>query len=191
MHSTTVSRRKKLPALLNIPRFHSQRPLKISHGQQATLPHWRPRALQTFFNNISSFKNTTNGTIELDTDVLTSLCPNDCSDRGNCSNSTCICDEDYTSPDCSVSLKDSPLIFDIRKSGLCDRRRRPCRNVGIFGYPLLDSENLTCHVQEHKVMMNHTIVALPILSRSHWRSSKDHLLLIQCYYRRKPKLKLN
>ena len=109
--------------------------------------------IANIFNNISSFKNTTDGSIELDTDVLTSLCPNDCSDHGNCLNSTCTCDEDYTAADCSISLKDSPLIFDIRKSGLCDRRRRPCRNVGVFGYPLLDSENLTCHVQEYKVCM--------------------------------------
>ena len=115
-------------------------------------------ALQTscvanIFNNISSFKNTSDGSIELETDVLASLCPNDCSDHGNCSNSTCTCDEDYTAADCSISLKDStsPIVFDIRKSGLCDRRRRPCRNVGIFGFPLLDSENLTCHIQEHKV----------------------------------------
>ena len=113
-------------------------------------------ALQTscvanIFNNISSYKNTTDGSIELETDVLTSLCPNDCSDNGNCTNSTCTCHEDYTAADCSISLKASPTVFDIRKSGLCDRRRRPCRNVGIFAFPLLDSENLTCHVKEFKV----------------------------------------
>ncbi|XP_028406132.1 von Willebrand factor D and EGF domain-containing protein-like isoform X2 [Dendronephthya gigantea] len=108
--------------------------------------------IANIFNNISSFKNTTDGSIELDTDILTSLCPNDCSDKGDCVNSTCICHKDYTAADCSISLKDSPLVFDIRKSGLCDRRRRPCRTVGVFGFPLLDSEKLTCHVQEYKVI---------------------------------------
>jgi hypothetical protein len=103
------------------------------------------------YTNASSYKNTTDGSIELNTDVLLSLCPNDCSDHGNCSNATCICDEDYTAADCSIYLKGSPILFDIRKFGLCDRRRRPCRNVGIFGFPLLDSENLTCHIQEYKV----------------------------------------
>jgi hypothetical protein len=33
-------------------------------------------------------------------------------------------------------------------------------------------------------------IALSVLNCSPWRSSKDHLLLIQCYYRRKPKLTL-
>ena len=31
-------------------------------------------------------------------------------------------------------------------------------------------------------------IALSVLNCSSWRSSKDHLLLIQCYCRRKPKL---
>ena len=103
------------------------------------------------YKNISYYKTNTDGTLKLETDVLASLCPNDCSARGNCSNSTCICFEDYTSPDCSISLKDGPILYGIRKSGLCDVRRRPCRNVGIYAFPLLDSESLTCHVQEVKV----------------------------------------
>ena len=107
---------------------------------------------KNIYKNITYYKNSTaDGELELDTEILEYLCPNDCSDHGNCSNATCICDEDYTAPDCSVSLKDSPLVFGIRKDGLCDVRRRPCRNVGIYGFPLLDSENLTCHVQEYKV----------------------------------------
>ena len=103
------------------------------------------------YKNITYYKNSTDGKLSLETTVLDSLCPNDCSDRGNCSNSTCTCFEDYTSADCSISLKDSPILYGIRKSGICDVRRRPCRNVGIYAFPLLDSENLTCHVQEFKV----------------------------------------
>ena len=103
------------------------------------------------YKNITYYKNSTDGKLKLETTVLDSLCPNDCSDRGNCSNSTCTCFEDYTATDCSISLKDSPILYGIRKSGLCDIRRRPCRNVGIYAFPLLDSENLTCHVQEIKV----------------------------------------
>ncbi|XP_028412360.1 neurogenic locus notch homolog protein 1-like [Dendronephthya gigantea] len=104
------------------------------------------------YKNISYYKNSTDGILKLETNILDSLCPNDCSDRGNCSNSTCTCFEDYTAADCSISLKDSPKLYGIRKSGLCDVRRRPCRNVGIYAFPLLDSANLTCHVQEIKVI---------------------------------------
>ena len=104
------------------------------------------------YKNITYYKNSTDGKLSLQTTVLDSLCPNDCSDHGNCSNSTCTCFEDYTGADCAVSLNDSPIVYGIRKSGLCDVRRRPCENVGIYAFPLLDSENLTCHVQEYKVI---------------------------------------
>jgi hypothetical protein len=109
---------------------------------------------KNILTNITYYKNSTDGKLEVETEIFQYLCPNDCSNHGNCSNSTCICDSDYTAPDCSISLQDSPLVFDIRKSGLCDVRRRPCRNVGIYAFPLLDSENLTCHLQEYKVISN-------------------------------------
>ncbi|CAB4045197.1 Hypothetical predicted protein, partial [Paramuricea clavata] len=106
---------------------------------------------KNIYKNISFFKNSTDGELELEPGILDFVCPNDCSDHGTCFNSTCTCFEDYTAADCSISLKDSPILIGIRKSGLCDVRRRPCRNVGIYAFPLLDSENLTCHVQEFKV----------------------------------------
>ena len=106
---------------------------------------------KSIFKNSSFYKNSTDGELKLNTEFIAELCPNDCSNHGNCSNSTCTCDEFYTAADCSISLKDRPYVSGIRKDGLCDVRRRPCRNVGIYGFPFLDSKNLTCHVQEFKV----------------------------------------
>ena len=111
---------------------------------------------KSIFKNISSYQNTSDGELKFNTNLIASLCPNDCSGQGNCSNSTCTCYEDYTAADCSVSLKDRPFLTGIRKDGLCDIRVRPCRNVGIFGYPFLNSADLTCHVQEYKVNLENT-----------------------------------
>ena len=112
---------------------------------------------KSMYKNISFYQNTTDGELKIDTGFIASLCPSGCSDRGNCSNATCTCDEFYTAADCSISLKDRPYISSIRKDGLCDVRRRPCRNVGIYGFPFLDSVNLTCHVQEQEVGLNKLI----------------------------------
>jgi hypothetical protein len=109
---------------------------------------------KNIYKNTSFYQNSTDGELKLDTEFIASLCPNDCSDHGNCSNATCTCDEFYTAADCSISLKDRPFVSGIRKDGICDVRRRPCRNVGIYGFPFLDSENLTCHVQEYKVRLS-------------------------------------
>lgn len=106
---------------------------------------------KSIYKNVSFYENSTDGELKLNTKFIASLCPNDCSNHGNCSNATCTCDEYYTASDCSISLRDRPYVAGIRKDGLCDVRRRPCRNVGIYGFPFLDSANLTCHVQEFKV----------------------------------------
>ena len=106
------------------------------------------------YKNLSYYKNSSNGELIPPKEMLASICPNDCSNHGNCSNSTCICDEDYTAKDCAISLKGIPNLFNIKKSGLCDVRRRLCQNVVVYGNGFLDSKSLTCHIVEQKVTLN-------------------------------------
>ena len=112
---------------------------------------------KNIYKNTSFYQNSEDGELKLDTTFIASLCPSDCSGHGSCSNATCTCDEFYTAADCSISLKDRPYISAIRKNGLCDVRTRPCGNVRIYGFPFLNSKNLTCHVQEYKVRFGSTI----------------------------------
>ena len=49
------------------------------------------------------------------------------------------------------------IFRSLQGNGLCDRRTRPCRKVKVLGTGFIPSENLTCHVEEFKVMV--TIVA--------------------------------
>ena len=38
------------------------------------------------------------------------LCPNDCTFNGKCINGSCVCNQDYTAEDCSVSIYQIPRI---------------------------------------------------------------------------------
>lgn len=61
------------------------------------------------------------------------LCPNDCTLNGECVNGSCVCYKDYTASDCSVSIYQLPTISRLQEDGLCDRRKRPCKKVTVFG----------------------------------------------------------
>lgn len=39
------------------------------------------------------------------------LCPNDCTLNGKCINGSCVCYEDYTASDCSMSIYQEPEIY--------------------------------------------------------------------------------
>ncbi|XP_068690657.1 uncharacterized protein [Montipora foliosa] len=80
------------------------------------------------------------------------LCPNDCSFNGKCVNGSCVCRKDYTADDCSMSVYQRPRIIQLQSNGLCDKRVRPCKKVTVMGSGFLNSTNLTCHLQEFKVV---------------------------------------
>lgn len=61
--------------------------------------------------NISMYKNNSNGELLPPMEIGDNLCPNDCSDRGNCTNRTCLCDEGYTSEDCSMAINTVPELL--------------------------------------------------------------------------------
>ncbi|KAK3722302.1 hypothetical protein QZH41_017750, partial [Actinostola sp. cb2023] len=101
--------------------------------------------------NVSLYKKDANGELKPPAEIGENLCPSDCSNHGNCTNRTCICEEGYTSNDCSMSLNAVPELLGIYDGGLCDIRRRPCKKTDIFGREFINSENLTCHIRELKV----------------------------------------
>ncbi|XP_048578079.1 von Willebrand factor D and EGF domain-containing protein [Nematostella vectensis] len=103
------------------------------------------------YKNMSLYEKDDDGVLRPPKVITENLCPNECSNHGNCSNSTCICDKGYTAADCSMSINTIPELMGIYDGGLCDKRKRPCKKTNIFGDGFLDSENLTCHVTEFKV----------------------------------------
>eukprot|EP00111_Clytia_hemisphaerica_P003538 TCONS_00010109-protein len=64
--------------------------------------------------------------------LVENLCPNDCSGQGACVNSTCICNANFTSTDCSMEKGLPPTVRGISNGGLCDIRKRDCLRARII-----------------------------------------------------------
>lgn len=43
------------------------------------------------------------------------------------------------------------ISIRLQSDGLCDKRKRPCKQVTVLGTGFLNSKNMTCHVKEFKV----------------------------------------
>lgn len=61
--------------------------------------------------NVSLYKIDASGKMEPPAAIGDNLCPGDCSNHGNCTNRTCICEEGYTSNDCSMSINAVPELL--------------------------------------------------------------------------------
>ena len=62
-----------------------------------------------------------------------------------------------------ASLFFLPLaIFNhrIQGSGLCDRRKRPCKKTTVRGRDFLNSVNMTCHIREIEVQLHRAFVVI-------------------------------
>ncbi|KAL3846765.1 hypothetical protein ACJMK2_017724 [Sinanodonta woodiana] len=61
-------------------------------------------------------------------------CINNCNNHGDCVNGSCICHEQYIEEDCSVSLRDYPVVEDTYAGGLCQQNMEVCcGEIPIYG----------------------------------------------------------
>jgi len=65
------------------------------------------RNLSTLANYTSEETSSVDAFVE---QVAKLLCPNDCTFNGKCVNGSCVCNEDYTAEDCSMSIYQIPTI---------------------------------------------------------------------------------
>ena len=63
----------------------------------------------------------------------------------------CICNEGFTSDDCSIETRRPPTVYGVPGDGLCNTRTRPCQVTAVIGKDYLDSQNLTCKVTVYEV----------------------------------------
>ncbi|XP_078703010.1 von Willebrand factor D and EGF domain-containing protein-like isoform X1 [Branchiostoma floridae x Branchiostoma belcheri] len=103
------------------------------------------------YNNVSLYETNENGTSVPPAFITENLCPRQCSNQGRCVNSTCECDEGYTSADCSIQIGRPPVTLGLLGNGLCDVRNRPCLKTSFFAEPVMDSGNLTCRITQVQI----------------------------------------
>ncbi|XP_076093421.1 uncharacterized protein LOC143064464 [Mytilus galloprovincialis] len=77
--------------------------------------------------------NTTEGSQTLVEYVTSFLCPNNCSENGNCAMGLCECNGKYIGDDCSESITIPPSNISLTSNGLCIPGTNDCRNPNIFG----------------------------------------------------------
>ncbi|KAI8516124.1 hypothetical protein Bbelb_069370 [Branchiostoma belcheri] len=100
------------------------------------------------YNNVSLYETNENGTAKPPAFITENLCPRQCSNQGRCVNSTCECDDGYTSADCSIQVGRPPVALRLPGNGLCDVRSRPCLKTSFYAEDVMDSGNLTCRVTQ-------------------------------------------
>ncbi|XP_065651893.1 von Willebrand factor D and EGF domain-containing protein isoform X3 [Hydra vulgaris] len=83
--------------------------------------------------------------------IAQSVCPNECNGNGACKNGTCICNSGFITSDCSLKEGQSPLLFSIPNSGLCDIRDQDCIRTRVTGMDFVDSNSLSCKMTEMKI----------------------------------------
>ncbi|EGD75710.1 hypothetical protein PTSG_07827 [Salpingoeca rosetta] len=83
--------------------------------------------------------------MEPDGELQTVLCPNGCSGHGQCVKSRCVCDEFFTSEDCSLDQRQPPSL-DRADPPLCDTRGRfGCpAEISVLGEGFWKSAGLAC-----------------------------------------------
>lgn len=64
---------------------------------------------------------------------------------------TCICNEEYGAADCSINLRDPPIVngVNLDSGGLCDKLH--CSEAVVEGDLFLDRLTLTCKMQRFDV----------------------------------------
>ncbi len=61
--------------------------------------------------NFSAYDKDEEGNLVPPAKIAQNLCPGDCNGNGNCTNGTCVCNEEYISADCSMRFDEVPRLF--------------------------------------------------------------------------------
>nr|XP_022287793.1 von Willebrand factor D and EGF domain-containing protein-like isoform X2 [Crassostrea virginica]XP_022287794.1 von Willebrand factor D and EGF domain-containing protein-like isoform X2 [Crassostrea virginica] len=80
------------------------------------------------------------------TTLVINLCPNNCSNRGVCSEGNCTCDSGYGGSDCSFDVSSPPTITRLSGNGVCDQSTETCDDITLYGHYFVENMGTTCYV---------------------------------------------
>ncbi|CAG5116409.1 unnamed protein product, partial [Candidula unifasciata] len=86
-------------------------------------------------------------------DAVINLCPNNCSNLGNCSYGVCLCSAAHAGDDCSLDLSKPPEIISIQDGVFCDSQVKNCSSVIIYGAGFVNFDSLNCKLVEIRATM--------------------------------------
>ncbi|XP_056007282.1 uncharacterized protein LOC125666050 [Ostrea edulis] len=95
-----------------------------------------------------------------------SLCPNNCSENGICSQGNCTCNPNFAGSDCSFDLLGPPTISHISDFGLCDKSSEDCDEITLYGELFLDNMNTECYFMRRTLQEDGTLVSQAYLQKS-------------------------
>ncbi|CAG2226665.1 unnamed protein product [Mytilus edulis] len=106
----------------------------------------------SFRNESLAIQGTGDGNQTILEYITSLICPNNCSDNGNCTSGICSCYEGYVEDDCSKQTSTPPSNILLPTNGLCGTRSRGCTRTNIFG--AFPSTNVWCKRRHFQILNN-------------------------------------
>ncbi|XP_062606901.1 mucin-2-like [Saccostrea cucullata] len=101
--------------------------------------------------------NTTFTTIEPDVAyILTSRCPGNCSENGQCNAGICTCHEGFAGSDCSFDSSEPPQITGTSYD-FCDQRSHECNALYFQGSYFLENMGAVCYTERNERNMDNSL----------------------------------
>nr|XP_022309439.1 uncharacterized protein LOC111115119 [Crassostrea virginica] len=94
---------------------------------------------------------------ELSTFIV-NLCPNNCSNRGVCTNGNCTCESGFGGSDCSFDVLSLPTIVRLSDNGICDKSEETCDDITLYGRYFLENMGTTCYVTREERNENNSVL---------------------------------
>ncbi|CAC5402536.1 unnamed protein product [Mytilus coruscus] len=125
--------------------------------------------MEVLRNETMAKTKTENGSQTMLEYVTSLLCPNNCSNNGNCTSGSCTCIDGYIGEDCSKDMTVPPANTTLPTNGLCSTRNRACERTNIYGF--FPSKNVWCNKTHFQINGDSITYADTVTVKAEYRNS--------------------